>query len=393
MRRALLLMLLAGCGPAIEIDAGSFDSGASTDAGTTDAGMIDAGMIDAGMIDAGMIDAGMMDAGLPDAGAPDAGRSFRLPTCLGPSLALQRAGQLPYVDATLGTGASAQTRAFLIDFGSTSSWVDLNAFTGAPQQFCSSGTCTYADFDYFGSWGQVTFNTADFSAFPGPPRQAGIVGTDFLSVNPTTLDYRGQRVFTASPGTFCNPAQLGDAGFVELSTTGFYSTQFSNLRALSSVIDGGAAGLTVPNVPTIRVRVDGVEAFAQLDTGFDDAVVHNSININTVYLNAILSQAPGTLVRANGLDLTLSTCVGIPEPVTAWRIAAGHQLEFVASDGSVAHAWPNAVLFAKNTPAAARVCGGVGTWTVSAAQVAASFFVDAEAVVFDPVRSMVWMPR
>ena len=147
------------------------------------------------------------------------------------------------------------------------------------------------------------------------------------------------------------------------------------------------------NRRALSLRQRGVEAFAQLDTGFDDAVVHNSININTVYLNAILAQAPGTLVRANGLDLTLSTCVGMPEPVTAWRIAPGHQLEFVASDGTVAHAAPDAVLFAKNTPAAARVCGGIGTWTVSAAQVAASFFVDAEAVVFDPVRSMVWMPR
>lgn len=122
-------------------------------------------------------------------------------------------------------------------------------------------------------------------------------------------------------------------------------------------------------------------------------MVRNSININDAYLNALLSQAPGALVRAPGLDLTLSTCVGVPEPVTAWRVATGHQLEFVATDGTAVRASANAVLFAKNTPAAARVCGGIGTWSVNAAQVAASFFVDAQAVVFDPVRSMVWLPR
>lgn len=386
--RWLVLFLLTSCGPAMEVP----DAGA-TDSGTTDSGATDAGTADAGTTDAGTTDAGTTDGGTPDAGVPDAGPSFRLPTCLGPSLPMRGAGQLPYVDATLGTGATAETRAFLIDFGSTSSWVDLGAFTGAPQLFCSGGSCTFAGFDYFGAWGQVTLNTSDFSGFPGPPRQAGIIGTDFLSVNPTTLDYRGRRVFSTSPGTFCAPGQLADAGFAELSTAGFYSTSFSSLRPLSSVVDGGAAGLTVPNVPTLRLRVAGIEALAQLDTGFDDAVVRNSININDAYLNALLSQAPGALVRAPGLDLTLSTCAGVPEPVTAWRVAAGRQLEFVAADGTTVRASGNAVLFAKNTPAAARVCGGIGTWSVNAAQVAASFFVDAQAVVFDPVRSTVWMPR
>ncbi len=178
-----------------------------------------------------------------------------------------------------------------------------------------------------------------------------------------------------------------------MSSSGFYSTRLSNLQRLSSVIDGGSTTVTVPNVPTIRLRLSGVTALAQLDTGFDDAVVRNSININAAFLNALLNGAPGTLVRESGLDLTLTTCAGVSEPVTAWRVAAGRQLEFVSPDGGVARVAPSAVLFAKDTPPAARVCGGIGTWSVNAAQVAGSFFVDAEAVVFDPVRSAVWMPR
>jgi hypothetical protein len=66
---------------------------------------------------------------------------------------------------------------------------------------------------------------------------------------------------------------------------------------------------------------------------------------------------------------------------------------FVGLDGGTAHAETDAVLFAKNTPPAARVCGGIGTWSVPAAQVAASFYVADGLVVFDPLASQVWIPR
>jgi hypothetical protein len=38
-------------------------------------------------------------------------------------------------------------------------------------------------------------------------------------------------------------------------------------------------------------------------------------------------------------------------------------------------------------------CGGIETWTVPAAQMGASFLVDAQAVVFDPISSRVWLPK
>ena len=45
----------------------------------------------------------------------------------------------------------------------------------------------------------------------------------------------------------------------------------------------------------------------------------------------------------------------------------------------------------KDTPPGARQCGGIGTWSIPAAQVAASFHVDARRIVFDPYTSRVWM--
>lgn len=328
-------------------------------------------------------------------GGVDAGRpiTWRFPTCLGPSLPLQRAGQLPYVDATVGTGANAQRVAFLVDFGSTQSWIDLAALARPAHLSCNATACLYADFDFFGSWGQVSLLTSDFSRFTGPPRQAGIIGTDFLSVKPTTMDYQGLRIFSSPASAFCQPAELEDAGFVAMPSTGFYSSNLNDLVPLSTVIADAGAGFSVPNVPTLGLRLDGVTAFAQLDTGFDDKVVAGSINVNLAFLNEVLLRAPTALVRAPGMDLRLTTCVGVDEPVTAWRLAAGHVLEFVTADGGSGYRIPSAVLFAKDTPAAARVCGGIGTWTVNGAQVAASHFITAGAVVFDGTHSTVWMPK
>jgi hypothetical protein len=45
----------------------------------------------------------------------------------------------------------------------------------------------------------------------------------------------------------------------------------------------------------------------------------------------------------------------------------------------------------KRTPSAARSCGGIGTWTAPAAQLAASFFVELGVVVFDPFGSRVFV--
>ncbi len=79
------------------------------------------------------------------------------------------------------------------------------------------------------------------------------------------------------------------------------------------------------------------------------------------------------------------------EDVAAYKINGNAEL--IADDGKPARAEAGAVLFVKHTPTAAKVCGGIGTWTVPAAQVGASFYKSAGAVVFDAVHTRVWMPR
>jgi hypothetical protein len=121
----------------------------------------------------------------------------------------------------------------------------------------------------------------------------------------------------------------------------------------------------VPNVPTVPVRVAGVTAIAQLDTGFADVRVPHSVNINAAFFDAIRARSPDSIVRDSASDLSLTTCAGVAESA--------------------------AVLFVKRTPTAALRCGGIGTWTAPAAQVATSFYVDAGVMVFDPFAERVWI--
>ncbi len=96
-------------------------------------------------------------------------------------------------------------------------------------------------------------------------------------------------------------------------------------------------------------------------------------------------------IRPLAFVLCLAGCspaVDVPDAAVVNQAAA-----FVTETGALIRSEPKAVLFVKHTPPAAKVCGGIGTWGVSAAQVGGSYIVDAKAVVFDPIKHRVWMPR
>jgi hypothetical protein len=385
---ALGVFLVIACGAGEVVpDAGVSDAGNPVDAGTPgDAGSPN----DAG----GPGDAGISnDAGTPDGGSDAGSMPGQLPACAGTQrLPLRLQGKLVYVNATLGTAPNTGSGPFLVDFATTASAVDLSrlsapgpAYSGCQPDAGNFSPCTFTDLDFFGSWGQVVMNPEQFSG-----SQAGIIGTDFLSVHPFSIDYVSLEL-VQGPSPFCSDAELEAAGFVALSSQGFYAKQLSALRLLTDVDPSAPVQDHVPNVPTVPVRIAGVTALAQLDTGFDDNIVPSSVNVNQAFIGELIDG--GAVQRDSAHDLSLSTCVGVSEPVQAYRLAPGVSFDFVGVDGGTARAEATAVLFAKNTPPAARVCGGIGTWSVPAAQVAASFYVVAGHMVFDPVASQVWIPR
>lgn len=346
-------------------------------AGTGDGGGAGgAGVVGAGAGGAGAGGAGVGGAGGAGAGGAGAAPLADLQGCHGEKRPLVIASQMPYAVARVGAAEGH----FLLDFGTTASTIDPQGFAGGvvPEPVAGS-TDQFTDFDFYGPWGTVRLTVQDHSGIQGTVRQAGIVGTDFLSLNAFTLDYEDGAVYRADAGALCPDEVLRAEGMKPLWTAGYYSSDLAEVQA------------GFPNVPTVPVRVGAAQAVAQLDTGYDDAVYRHSVNINRAFFEAI---------EAAGIDLdpvpeaatALSTCVpGQQEQVSAYRILRGVPFELVSTDGSAAVAAQDVMLLLKDTPPEARQCGGIGTWSIPAAQVAASFYVDAKRLVFDPVTSRVWM--
>jgi hypothetical protein len=333
----------------------------------------------------------------------------QIPSCLGDTRPLKASGEKVYAAVNMSPPDAGQPVIgdFLLDLGSNGSSVDLaGGFkdSGAPSAQClgdaavPGASCSFANFDFFGPWGTVYLSTADYGILFSSIRQSGIIGTDFLSNYPFTIDYLNSRVFRGSKTAFCSDAQLLGAGYSPIPTGGFYVNDTSKLRPLSDVVkapDAAATqGFVVPNVPTVPITIGGVAALAQLDTGYDDRVNRHSLNINLALLNELRGKDLGLLERAPDLDLFLTTCVpGLNQKAEAWRLRKGTAVNFVSEGGAVGRQDLGNVVFVKDaTPEAAR-CGGIDTWTEPAAQMGASFLVDAYVVVFDPFTSRVWIPK
>lgn len=314
--------------------------------------------------------------------------------CLGPSLPLVRARSLPFVAITLG-GARGW---FLVDLATTASTIDPEGFEGGTPEPMPGTTDRYEGFQLFGGWAPVTLARQEYAGLDLPLRQAGILGTDFLSLHVYTLylppadpseaselvaPLRAAlgdepRLFRAPPanlpgdGGFCSDGQLAALGLAAASMAGWYASDPSGLPAGH------------PNVPTLPLEVAGVRVPAQMDTGFDDALVPFSVNVNEAFFDLLPS---GAVVSEPSLDLALSTCVpGVVESVAAYRPVAAPRVY------PGAHAVDQAVLFLKSSPPAAAVCGGIGTWSTPAAQLGASYAVRLGLLVLDPFTARAWAP-
>jgi hypothetical protein len=328
-----------------------------------------------------------------------------LPSCVGTSIPMTIDGVRAFAEVSvqsLDGGGYFAKGPFVVDFGSTGSTIDLNGFGdgGAPTPVSCGGDasapgafCTFQGFDFFGDWGTVYLVTGDYSVLFGSVRQAGIIATDFLSKNPISLDFGKKQILRSDPTKFCTDAELLGSGFRPLPAGGFYTSDTSKLRPLSEVLDNpdATAGYVVPNVPTVPVNVAGTSALAQLDTGYEDRLSRRSLNVNEA-LFAILN-GRGVLTRALAKDLYATTCIaGYSEWLEAFTIAPGQTLEFVNEGGTVVRTDSVDAVYLKHSTATTYPCGGIATWTVPAAQVGASFFIDAQAVIMDPITSRVWVP-
>lgn len=292
--------------------------------------------------------------------------------CHGERRALVIARQMPLTIARVG-GVEGL---FVLDTATTASTIDVTAFATTPKPVAGTSD-DYEPFEFYGSWGRVHLNGNRHRGLAGLVKVAGLIGTDFLSRHVYTFDYEHSAVYRSEAREFCNDDVLLREGLRPLSSEGYYVADLARLRPES------------PNVPTVPIRIGGVSSVAQIDTAFTDSMIRHSVNINRALLNALVA-AGVKLTRAEGIPL--STCVpGVSETTYVYRGTA--RFELVSTDGVAARFSDDATYLLKETPKAAQHCGGIGTWSTPAAQIGASFYVDAGRMVFDPFSSRVWVPK
>ncbi len=303
------------------------------------------------------------------------------PACLGETRSLIVSSGMPYTPVRV----QGLTGFFVIDLGADGSVISPTTFLGDGQPKPLAGTRDqFAGVDFFGPWAPMRLSVQDQSGIRGPLKQAGLIGTDWISQSVLTLDYANGLVHRARREAFCSEGALRRAGFRPLSSREYFGDKPSALRCPSAPRPGSC-----PNIPTIPVRIGTVEAVAQVDTGYDDGRQAPSLNINRAWFAELTKSGVG-LEPVAGADLTLSTCVPQQtEQAKAYRLASGSAVELVGSDGQAVRRLTGVTLFLKNSPAAVRRCGGIGTWDKPAGQLGASFVNDG-ALVVDPFEQRLW---
>lgn len=263
-----------------------------------------------------------------------------------------RPGSPPYIELT----ADGVSGPFLLDYGATRSSLSAAAFatsTGAPK----SVKLWLPGFDH-GVFELKHYEAAD--------RQLGVIGTDFLSL--LTVQITEGAVFLGEQP--CQPAIMRARGFVPVSQDYFFSS------------DPSAMDARLPNVPIVFLRLGATRVWAQIDTGYDDAIYPHSVDINQALYERLIKD--GMRLRRVS-EMTVSTCEGgETRPVFALvddpLVVETDQAQPIVRTG-------NFYLALKQ----ANGCGGIGAMSEPAAQLGASFLRLFRTIVFDPKSKTVWL--
>ena len=187
-----------------------------------------------------------MDIGETDQGALCGGRPY-------PRISIPN-GASPYVELT----ADGMTGPFLLDYGATRSSLSAAAFPG-PEGSIRTAVISLPGIE------KAEFHLARYDLLLQPGKgQLGVIGDDLLSR--LTVQLTESTAFLGADS--CRPEALIARGLTPVAQNGFFSSNASKIRA----------GL--PNVPVVFLRLGEVRVWAQIDTGYEDAVYPRSVDIN-----------------------------------------------------------------------------------------------------------------
>jgi hypothetical protein len=265
-------------------------------------------------------------------------------------------GTSPYIELT----ADAATGPFLLDYGATRSSLSAEAFGGA------EGSPRRASISLPGIE-QGDFHLARYGLLRQPEKgQLGVIGANLLSR--LTVQLTANAAYLGVQP--CRRETLIARGLVPISQDGFFSSEPPTTRT------------RLPNVPVVFVRLGDVRAFAQIDTGYEDAVYAHSVDINQALFDRLV-QSGIKLDKAGDVDIW--TCDGRERRP---RYAVRDRALGVEDEQSKTIAQIDDFHLIVKPPDA---CGGIADMTEPAAQLGASFLRLFGTVVFDPKNGTVWL--
>ncbi len=265
-------------------------------------------------------------------------------------------GTSPYVELT----ADGRTGPFLLDYGATRSSLSADAFAGP------DGSLRKASISLPGIE-RGDFHLARYGLLRQPEKgQLGVLGANLLSQLTVQLT-AGAAYLGADP---CRRETLIARGLVPVAQNGFFSSEPSTTDA------------QLPNVPVVFVRLGEVGAFAQIDTGYEDAVYAHSVDINQALFERLVASGI-KLDKAGEIDVW--TCDGRERRP---RYTVEDHLLGIEDEQSRPIVQTDVFHLVVKPP---NSCGGIADMAEPAAQLGASFLQLFDAIVFDPKNATVWL--
>ena len=274
-------------------------------------------------------------------------------------------GTSPYVALRAGQRIGS----FLLDYGTTQSSAARDIFSG--------GTADKAEVD-IDDFSLPTFSVgrfwlADYRLRQEPHGgQIGIVGTDFLSLLTADFSFDASGSDVILSALPCDHAALQARGLMPVRQDGFFSR---DLRMVD---------VRMPNVPVLFIKVGGVFAVAQIDTGYDDRVFPPSIDINEALYDKLVSA--GVALRHKG-EVSIATCHGIV--TNDFYEISQADVSLRTDDDRAIRSVAGAILIRKKSNG----CGGIADMASPAAQLGMSIIASLRTIVFDTRAGLVWVPN
>jgi hypothetical protein len=257
-------------------------------------------------------------------------------------------------------GALCGGRPFLLDYGATRSSLSADAFAG-PEGAVHEASISLPGVE------RGDFHLARYGLLRQPEKgQLGVIGANLLSR--LTVQLTADAAYLGAEP--CRRETLIARGFVPIAQSGFFSSEPSPIDA------------RLPNVPVPFVRFGEVRAFAQIDTGYEDAVFAHSVDINQALFERLIASGI-ELDKAGEIDVW--TCDG-RERRPRYTVK-DRSLGIEDEQGRPIAQTDNFHLIVKPPDA----CGGIADMTEPAAQLGASFLRLFGTIVFDPKNATVWM--